>query len=286
MRTPMEISASPRQLSRTLLLPVATLLAVSACEDAPDPGDVGNGSDGEPPVASVPSPSGATILDLLQRGETVIGIQSGEHTAEQGSAILQAQDADFVFYSLESGPWDMDALEAYRAGMEEGIQTSGGELAALPILLRIPPIRDLGEEEARARVREGLERGVAGIVYPHVMSREEAEIAGDALGGGDRVNVLLIEDPEVVERAGEIVTAPGAGVIIPAPGDLGRAFDGDEEATEEAIQRVLAVCLEHGVPCGITAGVDDIGERIEQGFRFFIVRDPEAVEVGLAAAGR
>jgi hypothetical protein len=57
-------------------------------------------------------------------------------------------------------------------------------------------------------------------------------------------------------------------------------------AVEGAIQTVLAACLEFDVPCGITAGVDDIGTRIEQGFRFFIVTQPEAIAVGRAAAGR
>ena len=52
-----------------------------------------------------------------------------------------------------------------------------------------------------------------------------------------------------------------------------------------AIQQVLAACQSHGVPCGITAGVDDIAERIEQGFRMFIVSDPAAVTAGRAARG-
>ena len=58
------------------------------------------------------------------------------------------------------------------------------------------------------------------------------------------------------------------------------------EAVEAAIQTVLAACLEAGVPCGITAGPDDIAMRIEQGFRVFIVTSPEALAVGHQAAGR
>ena len=58
------------------------------------------------------------------------------------------------------------------------------------------------------------------------------------------------------------------------------------EAVEAAIQSVLAACKEFDVPCGITAGVDDIAERIEQGFRMIIVTQPEALAVGRAAAGR
>lgn len=58
------------------------------------------------------------------------------------------------------------------------------------------------------------------------------------------------------------------------------------EAVEGAIQTVLSACQAHGVPCGITAGVDDVAERIAQGFRMFIVSDPAAVTAGRMAAGR
>ena len=58
------------------------------------------------------------------------------------------------------------------------------------------------------------------------------------------------------------------------------------EAVENAIQTVLTACKEFDVVCGITAGVDDIADRLEQGFGMIIVTEPEAVAVGLAAAGR
>jgi 2-keto-3-deoxy-L-rhamnonate aldolase RhmA len=100
------------------------------------------------------------------------------------------------------------------------------------------------------------------------------------------LNVILIEDQIGIERAREIVSAPGVGVAIPGPGDLGRAYEGDMEAVENAIQTVLAACAEFDVPCGITAGVDDIARRVEEGFMMIIVTQPEALAVGLAAAGR
>ncbi len=74
--------------------------------------------------------------------------------------------------------------------------------------------------------------------------------------------------------------------ISPGPGDLRRVYDGDMEKVEAAIQIVLAACLEFDVPCGITAGVDDIAERLDQGFRVIIVTQPEALAVGREAAGR
>ena len=175
----------------------------------------------------------------------------------------------------------------------EGMREGAGEYAPQPVALRIPPIRD-GADSARVRARAGLDAGAHSIVYPHVESVEEAELAVGALGDagwpgnpdGNLVNILLIEDQIGIERAGEIVRTPGVSVVIPGPGDLRRAYEGDMEAVEAAIQTVLAECLAAGVACGITAGPDDIGERLDQGFRFFIVTSPEALTVGRAHAGR
>ena len=78
-------------------------------------------------------------------------------------------------------------------------------------------------------------------------------------------------------------------IIIEETGDniqLGAVVFGDMEAVEEAIQTVLAACKEFDVACGITAGVDDIGERLAQGFKLIIVNQPEALSVGLEESGR
>lgn len=266
-----------------LVLPL--LLVAAAC----GPGDTGEEAPvQEEPQAMQTEADGNRIVELLESGEVVFGIFSGEHTPEGGRLMAENENVDFVFYSLESGPFDLDAMEAYIGGLEEA---SDGE--APPIALRIPPIRD-DREAAVERTRQGLAAGAESIVYPHVESVEDAQLAAEAVGDrlwpanpdGDVVNVLLIEDQVGIESARDIVGTPGAGVVIPGPGDLRRAYEGDMEAVENAIQTVLQACLDLDVPCGITAGVDDIGTRIEQGFRFFIVTEPEAIDVGRAAAGR
>jgi 2-keto-3-deoxy-L-rhamnonate aldolase RhmA len=228
------------------------------------------------------------MIDLLEEGEVVFGIFSGEQSAEGGRMMAANQDTDFVFYSLESGPFDLDAMAAYMDGL-----AAASDGPPPPIALRIPPIRD-DHEAAVDRTLRGLESGALSIVYPHVESVEEVELVAEAIGtrlwptnpDGDVLSVLLIEDQIGIERADAIVSAAGAGVVIPGPGDLRRAYEGDMEAVENAIQTVLAACLEHDVACGITAGVDDVGMRIEQGFRFFIVTEPDAIAVGREAAGR
>lgn len=261
----------------------ATLLAlgVTACGE---PGD----EPGTSEALVTADAESNRVIQLLESGEVVFGIFSGEHTPEGGRLMAQNQDADFVFYSLESGPFDLEAMGRYIGALEEASTGSPP-----PIALRIPPIRD-DREAAIERTRQGLSADATAIVYPHVESIEDAALITEAVGDrlwpanpeGDVASVFLLEDQIAVERAREITSAPGASVVIPGPGDLRRAYEGDMEAVENAIQTVLAACLEFDVPCGITAGVDDIEARIEQGFRFFIVTEPEAIAVGRTAAGR
>lgn len=229
------------------------------------------------------------IIQLLAEGHAVFGIFSGDHTPEQGAIMAQNGETDFVFYSLENGPFDIPAMEAYMQALLEG----AGEMPAHPVTLRIPPIRD-DPAAAKDHVQQGLAAGVDAIVYPHVETGDDAAMAVTAMGNnvwpanpdGAHVNVLLLEDQVAIANAREIVSTPGVSIAIPGPGDLRRAYDGDAEAIENAIQTVLAACKEFDVPCGITAGVDDIAERLEQGFRVIIVTQPEALAVGLQAAGR
>ena len=190
--------------------------------------------------------------------------------------------ARFVFYSLERGPFDIPRMQDYMRGLREGAD----EKPPHPLVLRIPPI---GEDEngARKRVRQGLEAGVAAIVFPHVTTVAHAAVAVRAMGSdlwpanpnGNLVNFLIIEDRAGVENAQNIVKTPGVSVVFAGPGDLRRAYNRDMEAVEKAIQTILAACLDAGVPCGITAGPRDITKRLEQGFRVIIVTRPEALTV-------
>ena len=245
-------------------------------------------------AACAPASDGAddmtsTIVGLLAAGQPVFGIFSGEHTAEQGAIMARNRETDFVFYSLESGPFDIPTMTAYKENMTE----ASGEAGARPMALRIPPIGE-GEEAARDHVRQGLAAGVEAIVVPHMESTAQAAVAVSAMGpdtwpgnpGGHLVSMLIVEDKVGVANVREIVSTPGVGIVFAGPGDLRRAYERDMEAVENAIQTILAACKEFDVPCGITAGVDDIAERLEQGFRVIIVTQSEALAVGRKAAGR
>jgi 2-keto-3-deoxy-L-rhamnonate aldolase RhmA len=264
----------------TVLSTVAALAGCGATADAPAE------RRSEPMTESVVQ---GRIVTLLDAGHPVFGIFSGDHTAEQGAEMAETRETDFVFYSLESGPFDIATLESYKRAMEE----RAGARGARPMALRLPPIQD-DRDAVSGRVRDGLDAGMEAIVFPHVTSADDAALAVSAMGAelwpanpeGQLVNMLIVEDPFGVDHVDEIVSTPGVSVVFAGPGDLRRAYDGDMDAVETAIQAVLAACKRHRVPCGITAGVDDIANRLEQGFRVIIVTQREALGVGLEAAGR
>ena len=269
---------------------VATLLLVACGGGADDANDPDMGETGEMEEPAPDAMSGDNpIIALLEGGQPVFGIFSGDHTPEQGRLMAGNQETDFVFYSLEQPPFDIDGMRAYMAGLAEG----AGDQEPHPVALRIPPVKD-GYDQARMRTQQGLEAGVASVVFPHVVSGDDAQVTVEAVGdalwpanpNGSVVSMLIVEDHEGVSNVDAIMGTPGVSVVFAGPGDLSRAYEGDMEAVENAIQTVLASCLAHDVPCGITAGVDDIGTRLEQGFRVIIVTQPEALAVGLQASGR
>ena len=231
-----------------------------------------------------------TVAERLAAGQVVFGVFPGEQSAEGGAEMAKLSGMDFVFYSLERPPFDLDAYRAYVDAMRAGL---GPDAPRRQMALRIPPVGE-DPDGALQRAAAGLEAGLDILVVPHVESAEQAAVAVRATGRnawplrpeGAHVNFLIVEDRSGIANVSEIVGTEGVSVVFAGPGDLGRAYGGDEAAVEEAIQTVLAACLEHDVPCGITAGSDDIAERIEQGFRVFIVYDPAAIPVGRAAAGR
>ncbi|HCR00017.1 MAG TPA: hypothetical protein DIU48_11385 [Acidobacteria bacterium] len=228
-----------------------------------------------------------TLARKLTSGQVIFGLFSGEKTPEQGARMAGYSKLDFVFYSLERGPFDLERMQAY----EEGMANAG---KAHPILLRIPPIR-ADRQAAHLRTGQGLDAGAVGLVFPHLESAEDARLAVAAVHTKGKtwpdsdaalLSMLLIEDQVGIDHVREIVSTPGVSIVSPGPGDLRQVYEGDTLKVENAIQTVLSACKEFNVPCGITAGTEDITDRIAQGFRVIILTAPEALTIGRLAAGR
>jgi 2-keto-3-deoxy-L-rhamnonate aldolase RhmA len=135
-------------------------------------------------------------------------------------------------------------------------------------------------------VKQILDIGAEGVIFPWVNNREQCEEAVAAAhyppagirGFGPRraarlhgapggyacwaeENVLAlvqIERAEAVEALDEILTTPGLDGIMVGPADLaismGYLHDLENPAVEAAIQRILDSCRKHGVPFGMFTG--------------------------------
>ena len=144
-----------------------------------------------------------------------------------------------------------------------------------PDAIRPGPLGQRGSSPSRAARFWGLSRG-------------DYVATADLWGlspRGEMLNILLIENQLGVENIREIVQVPGVSIVMAATGDLNVNYGGDARALEQAVQEILAACKQYDVPCAIPGSVDDIEERIRQGFRVFLAAE-DAIRVGHAAAGR
>ena len=116
---------------------------------------------------------------------------------------------------------------------------------------------------------------------------------------GELINWTIIESHEGLAKVREIAAVPGIGVLWPGAGTLRGLFSTtdangervlDEVAWENAIQQVLAACLEFDIACGFPARPDDIEMRMEQGFNVFVMSWGEAgfrtIEIGRELSNR
>jgi 4-hydroxy-2-oxoheptanedioate aldolase len=110
-------------------------------------------------------------------------------------------------------------------------------------------------------------------------------------------NILLmgiIEEVEGVKNVRDIARqVKGIGAIWAGPGDLsismGLRGDTNHPKVQEALSQVLAACQEFGVPCAVGATADEVGKRLDQGFRIIIaapVKSTPMLDAGRRLAGR
>lgn len=217
------------------------------------------------------------------------------YTVEGARRLAANPLLDYVFLNLEGG-YDSAAVRAMADGLADA-DSAGG----ITLLVRIPSIADAGAALTRERVRQILDSGAGGVVFPHVQTPEQARMAigffADAGANvwsptnpdGSVIAMIMIEDPEAVARAAEFADVPGYSVLACGIGSLTRAMGGDRAAAEAENLRVLEEARRVGRPDMITASSQDIEPRIRQGFLGLLMQGPtadEAIRLGRTAAGR
>lgn len=217
------------------------------------------------------------------------------YTVGGGEKLAMNPLYDYVFLNLE-GAYDPSAVKT----MSQGLHSSKA-VSRKTLIVRIPPISKDGEAAARARVKEIFDAGADGVTIPHIRNLDEARLAlsffRDAKANiwspsnpkGDKIAMLMLEDPNAIEQRKEIADLKGLSVLACGIGSLAQALGGDRAGAEAGTQQMLVETKRAGLANMLTANSQDVEKRVKEGFLALLMNGPtadEAIKIGRAAAGR
>jgi 4-hydroxy-2-oxoheptanedioate aldolase len=173
----------------------------------------------------------------LAEGKVVFGAIIGRYAPDLVE-LFGAIGYDFVMIDCEHGPMNLDQVEH---------MVRAAEVFGITPITRIP-------NHADSTILQFLDRGVQGLIIPHVNTREAAEAVARAaryhpdghrgVGGGRAHNygvgvsreestgwinaqllvIPMIEETEAVDNLGDIVAVRGVDVLHVASGDLSQSM--------------------------------------------------------------
>jgi len=169
------------------------------------------------------------------------------------------------------------------------------------LIVRIPSIESDSAATTKARVKEAFDLGADGVTIPHVRSVDEAKEAigffkdahanvwSHANPSGDKVAMLMLEDPAAVKQGGAVADLEGFSIIACGIGSLTQALGGDRAGAEAGTQHVLTESKRTRLVNMLTASPQDVEKRVKEGFLALLTQGPaadETIRLGRAAAGR
>jgi 2-keto-3-deoxy-L-rhamnonate aldolase RhmA len=245
-----------------------------------------------------------TAIDLWSQNKVAFGIfVPGEDPAAQPPAYTQAVGEklaanplyDFLFLNLEPR-YEAAAIKAIATGLR-----TAGAASRKTLIVRIPTIERDGLDAANARIREAFDLGADGVTVPHVRSVDEAtrvlgffrdakvNVWSPANRKGDRLAMLMIEDPGALAQAKEIADLKDYSILACGIGSLTQALGGNRDAAEAGNQKILAETRRVKLVNMLTTSARDVEQRVKEGFLALIAQGRDADEVitnGRKAAGR
>jgi len=225
----------------------------------------------------------------LEEGNTVFGAIISRYAPDLVE-LFGAIGYDFVMIDCEHGPMDLDQVEH---------MVRASEVFGITPIARIP-------NHADSTVLRFLDRGVQGVIVPHVNTREEADAVARAaryypeghrgVGGGrahdygvaatreestrwinsQTLVIPMIEDTQAVENLEAILTVPGIDVLHVASGDLGQSMGNPGREEVRRLMRGVIPAIQAG---GKIAGVggnapsdaEGVAEFTKLGARFVTI---------------
>lgn len=216
------------------------------------------------------------------------------YTKAGGEKLAANPLYDYVFLNLE-GSYDGAAVMVIAEGLRRPGATSRKTL-----IVRIPAFHE-DPVAARTRVREIFAAGGDGVTFPHVESVDEArqilavfqqeEIDVWSLGNpnGEKLAMMMIEDPSALAQASAIADLKGYSILACGIGSLTQALKGDREGAEAGTQKILSETKRVKLVNMLTATTQDVEKRVKEGFLGILAQGQnpdEAIRIGRAAAGR
>ena len=245
-----------------------------------------SGAPGAPGAAGAVGAPGAAGAGQRQRMKPV-------YTEAGGEKLAANPLYDFVFLNLE-GSYDGAAVKAIANGLRKGAGTRKS------LIVRVPAFHE-DPAQGRVRLREVFAAGADGITFPHVETVDEAkQILAAAQAEkvnvwspdnpkGDKILMMMLEDPKAVAQAAEIASLKGYSLLACGIGSLRGALKGDAAGAEAGVQKVLAETKRTKLVNMLTATTQDVEQRVKEGFLGILAQgqnQDEAIQIGRKAAGR
>lgn len=118
-------------------------------------------------------------IETLEADAPVFGIFTGNFSLANARGLARSE-LDFIFIDMEHSAVDMEALQVFLLGMTDKarmLDKGNAQMDVTP-LVRIPMS---GGENLQWMVKQVLDMGAFGIVFPYVETREQAELSVRAM---------------------------------------------------------------------------------------------------------
>ncbi|HCO09557.1 MAG TPA: hypothetical protein DIT42_00155, partial [Gammaproteobacteria bacterium] len=118
-------------------------------------------------------------IELLDNGHAALGLLAFDYSLNNARSLARS-DLDFVIIDMEHAPFDVERLREFLLGMTDkrAILDKGNLQPSVTPIVRIPAT---GGTEVITQVKQVLDVGVFGVMFPSVDNREQAEIAIKAM---------------------------------------------------------------------------------------------------------
>jgi 4-hydroxy-2-oxoheptanedioate aldolase len=163
-----------------------------------------------PASRSTPPPRANPVIALLEQGKPAfsiwanyIGVGKDYHTAV---TLQNNRNFDFILYDLEHDPLDVAGLSEFlRDLLDPAAIAREGVSVTKPVIVRIPPNgREIHQNQWM--VKQILDTGVAGLMFPHIETAEQALNAIKAVRYPQPANAPNVL-PEGLRGASNIIAA-------------------------------------------------------------------------------